>query len=197
MSRRYVMHLGHWYAQSHPTEDFAETFAVWLCPNSTWRSDYQHWPALKKLQYVDELMDEIGDEVAPVRSRLRVEPLEENRRTLREHYRRQLQHYETSETSRYDDQLRRAFAPRAAHPRRPPAAAFIRQARPQLQRLLARRSQLHPYLVQHVLDLTIRRARQLDLCVHKPLRESKRRALRLLERILFDLIRRGRERYAL
>ncbi len=36
-SRRYVHHLGEWYAQAHPTEDFAETFAVWLKPNSDWR----------------------------------------------------------------------------------------------------------------------------------------------------------------
>ena len=45
----YVLHLGHWYAQSHPTEDFAETFAVWLQPRARWRRDYQGWPALTKL----------------------------------------------------------------------------------------------------------------------------------------------------
>ncbi len=197
MSRRYVMHLGHWYAQSHPTEDFAETFAVWLPPNSTWRSDYEHWPALKKLLYVEQLMREIRDRPPVVRSRRYVEPIGSNRRTLGDHYREKLRYYETSETSRYDKRLRRVFAPRSAHPRRPPAAAFIRQFRPQLQRLLVRRSQLHPYLVQHVVELAMRRARELDLCVHKPLRQSKREALRLMERILFDFIRRGRERYAL
>ena len=31
-SRSYVVHLDDWYAQSHPDEDFAETFAVWLTP---------------------------------------------------------------------------------------------------------------------------------------------------------------------
>jgi hypothetical protein len=36
-SRRHVLHLGYWYAQSHPTEDFAETFAVWLQPKARWR----------------------------------------------------------------------------------------------------------------------------------------------------------------
>ena len=36
-SRRYVHHLGEWYAQAHPTEDFAETFAVWLKPRLDWR----------------------------------------------------------------------------------------------------------------------------------------------------------------
>ena len=49
-SRRYVQHLGDWYAQSHPTEDFAETFAVWLKPNSDWRRTYETWPAWNKLR---------------------------------------------------------------------------------------------------------------------------------------------------
>src|SRR5215469_3868716 len=54
-SRRYVHHLGEWYAQAHPTEDFAETFAVWLAPKSGWRK-YADWPAFHKLQAVDELV---------------------------------------------------------------------------------------------------------------------------------------------
>ena len=44
-----------------PDEDFAETFAVWLTPRSNWRKRYEGWPALKKLQYVDELMAEIAE----------------------------------------------------------------------------------------------------------------------------------------
>ena len=55
-SRNFVQHLRLWYAQSHPDEDFAETFAVWLRPRSNWRTRYAGWPALKKLEYVDELM---------------------------------------------------------------------------------------------------------------------------------------------
>ena len=63
-SRRYVQHLGEWYAQAHPTEDFAETFAVWLTPKSGWRKNYADWPALHKLKAVDEL-------IASVRERAR------------------------------------------------------------------------------------------------------------------------------
>ena len=69
--------------------------------------------------------------------------------------------------------------------------------RPQLHRLLVRRSRLHPYLVHHVMRMVIRRARELDLCVDQPLRVTKRELFGLLERILFDFVRRGRERYAL
>ena len=59
-SRRHVLHLGHWYAQSHPTEDFAETFAVWMQPRARWRRDYEAWPVMRKLEFVDELMGEIA-----------------------------------------------------------------------------------------------------------------------------------------
>jgi Putative zinc-binding metallo-peptidase len=51
-SRRHVQHLGDWYAQAHPTEDFAETFAVWLAPRSGWQRRYAAWPALRKLRFV-------------------------------------------------------------------------------------------------------------------------------------------------
>src|SRR5580704_17097244 len=58
-SRRYVQHLGDWYAQSHPTEDFAETFAVWLTPRSPWKHRYASWPALRKLHFVHRLGAEL------------------------------------------------------------------------------------------------------------------------------------------
>ena len=196
-SRNYVLHLGHWYAQSHPAEDFAETFAVWLAPNSAWKTDYEFWHALRKLRYVDELMQELRDQVPPVRKREVIEPLRENRSTLREHYKRKLQGYDRSEASRYDHRLRRIFGLRYEHPGQIPAATFVRHVRPQLHRLLVRRSHLHPYLVHHVMRMVIRRARELDLCVAGSLRVTERELFGLLERILFDYVRRGRERYAL
>ena len=59
-SRRYVRHLPGWYAQKHPDEDWAETFAVWMTPGLDWRAEYADWPqALSKLQYCDGLMREL------------------------------------------------------------------------------------------------------------------------------------------
>lgn len=58
-SKSYVKHLERWYAQAHPDEDFAETFAVWLTPLIDWKKEYQKWPlALAKLNYVDRLAGE-------------------------------------------------------------------------------------------------------------------------------------------
>ena len=196
-SQAFVLHLGHWYSQSHPTEDFAETFAVWLQPRARWRRDYQGWPALKKLQYVDGVMRELRGQRAAVRSLQVVEPLADNRRTLRQHYRRKVQRYEIRNAEAYDRRLVRVFGRRTDHPGRPPAAAFLRQVRPQLNRLLIRRSRLHPYFTHHVMRTAIQRCRDLDLAVTRPLRDSKREALGLLERIMIDMLRRDREKFAL
>ena len=92
-SRRYVQHLRLWYAQSHPDEDFAETFAVWLRPRSNWRTRYAGWPALKKLEYVDELMDEIAGKRPLLTSRERVDPLHELSETLGNHYQKKQAFY--------------------------------------------------------------------------------------------------------
>ena len=67
-SRNYVRHLAGWYAQKHPDEDFAETFAVWLTPRSAWRMRYRGWGAMAKLQYMNRIAKELGN-VDPVRRR--------------------------------------------------------------------------------------------------------------------------------
>ena len=86
-SRNYVRHIEGWYAQKHPDEDFAETFAVWLTPRSKWREKYKNWPALKKLQYVDRVCREFGP-LPPLRplgdTDFTVEDMEE---TIEEFYR--------------------------------------------------------------------------------------------------------------
>jgi hypothetical protein len=61
-SRRFVRHLPAWYAQKHPDEDWAETFAVWMTPGRDWRAEYAGWPtALAKLGYCDRRMAELAD----------------------------------------------------------------------------------------------------------------------------------------
>jgi len=71
-SRQFVRHMEGWYAQKHPDEDFAETFAVWLTPGSRWRQKYKGWPALEKLRYVDRTFRKLGS-LDPVRPRGRTD----------------------------------------------------------------------------------------------------------------------------
>ena len=67
-SRNFVRHLAGWYAQKHPDEDFAETFAVWLTPRSAWRKRYRGWGAMAKLRYMDRIARKLGN-LDPVRRR--------------------------------------------------------------------------------------------------------------------------------
>jgi hypothetical protein len=59
-SRAFVRHISGWYAQKHPDEDFAETFAVWLTPDSDWRNEYAGWACLPKLEYVHQTVRRLG-----------------------------------------------------------------------------------------------------------------------------------------
>lgn len=90
-SRRFVRHIcsdpyRYTYAQKHPDDDFAETFAVWLTPRSGWRRKYRGWPAIQKLRYVDRLMRRIGDQKPLRKGGKRFLPLSELTMTLREYY---------------------------------------------------------------------------------------------------------------
>ena len=181
-SRRYVQHLGSWYAQSHPTEDFAETFAVWLKPTSDWRSRYADWPALCKLEYVDELMRELAGQAPPVRSRAHVESLASDTRTLREHYAALLARHAAPTRHHEDALLLRVFAREPA--RRPlRAAALLRRLRPRLRAAVAARVGCSEYVIHQVLRTAIRRCAELGLYVRGDARRARRDAEALLIRL--------------
>jgi hypothetical protein len=159
-SRRFVLHLFNFYAQSHPVEDFAETFAVWLRPGSRWRSHYRGWPAERKLLFVDELMRGIAGQRPRVHSRERTDSLPQLRITLREYYRRKRAHYGRPDLSVYDRDLVRLF--RVATRGRP-AAGFLRARRRELVDLVTRHTGQHRFLVDDVLAGMIRRSEELGL----------------------------------
>lgn len=87
-SRNYVRYLPGWYAQKHPDEDFAETFAVWLTPRSAWRKRYRGWGAMAKLRYMDRIGRQLGN-VDPLRRRGQTDvTVDEMEMTVAEFYRR-------------------------------------------------------------------------------------------------------------
>jgi hypothetical protein len=181
-SRRYVQHLGSWYAQSHPTEDFAETFAVWLKPGSRWRADYRDWPALAKLELVDTLMREVGGRPAPVHTRLRIDSLSTDTRTLREHYRALLRRYAPPTRPEEDELLERVFSRQPGRARLR-AATLLRRLRPKLHRVVAARVGCSEYLIHQVMRTAIRRAGELDLYVAGGTRRTQRNAEWLVTRL--------------
>ncbi len=108
-SRSYVVHLDDWYAQSHPDEDFAETFAVWLTPGLDWRARYNGWNALQKLEYVDELMRSIAGKPPRHQPHYRVADYDCLNQKLKTYYGRKRKLYEDSYPDFYDNDLRQLF----------------------------------------------------------------------------------------
>jgi len=182
-SRRYVQHLGEWYAQAHPTEDFAETFAVWLKPKSGWRTHYADWPALGKLSAVDELVADVRGRRAPVRNKIRIEPIDRNTRTLAEHYRRKLAHNRSTRRGVSDQLLKKVFSVERMRPRATRAATLLRAHRSALVTHVARALATERYTVQQVLRMLIERSEHLRLYVRGSKREAVRQSRSMLERI--------------
>jgi hypothetical protein len=115
-SRQFVRHIyasqyGRTYAQKHPDEDFAETFAVWLTPRSAWRRRYRYWPALKKLRYVDALMRRIRRRTPRRTGGRLVSPVEKMATLLAEHYGQRAERFRAAAQGYVDDRLRALFPP--------------------------------------------------------------------------------------
>jgi hypothetical protein len=113
-SRQFVRHIDHHrygrtYAQKHPDEDFAETFAVWLTPRSGWRVIYRNWPALRKLLYVEALMKRIRKQPPLVLSGKLCTPVEQMDVMLAEHYGQRADRYRAAAQGYVDDKLREVF----------------------------------------------------------------------------------------
>jgi hypothetical protein len=167
-SKSFVLHLDAWYSQSHPDEDFAETFAVWLSPTSEWRQRYAGWPALKKLECVDELMTSIRNRPARVTNRDEVDPLRRLRRSLRQHYRNKRRYYGVDYPHFYDRDLRRLFSEAPEYADNPTAATFIERIRRPTRRLVANWTGIYQYTIDKVLEDMIARCRELKLRLAVP-----------------------------
>ena len=190
-SRRFVQHLGGWYAQAHPTEDFAETFAVWLTPGSDWRARYRGWPALAKLECVDRLMADLRGRRPPVRTRRVIEPVSAMRMTLGQYYSKLLRGERGPNAPALDRALRRLFMTRDPSQRGSSAISLLRRATPYLKRRIALHLDVSDYLVGEVIAMVIGRCRALGLRV----RGSRREALHRVERLIANQVGRTMRQY--
>ena len=162
-SRNFVQHLRLWYAQSHPDEDFAETFAVWLRPRSNWRARYAGWPVLKKLEYVDELMAEIAMQRPLLTHRERVDPLSRLSETLAEHYKKKQALYAVDTPKTYDRDLLRLFSADSRHRNSEAASSFIRRNRGRVREQVAKWTGEYQLTLDAVLNDIMTRCRELNL----------------------------------
>jgi hypothetical protein len=162
-SKHFVQHLRLWYAQAHPDEDFAETFAVWLKPRADWRERYADWPALKKLEYVDGLMTEIAGEKPKLKTRATVDPISRLSQTLADHYERKQAVYTSAPPHIYDRDLLRIFAENPRHRSAPAASSFILRNRARIREMVSTWTEESQLALDLVLDDMITRCREMKL----------------------------------
>ena len=164
-SRSYVVHLDDWYAQSHPDEDFAETFAIWLTPELDWRKQYAGWKvALQKLEYVDELMRSLAGQPPVHAPKFRVADYDCLNVKLKTYYARKrklLRRYVSGF-------LRRGSAAAflaTAGPGRIKASSYLRRTRRRLLNSVCKWTNEKKFRVNKLLARLIERCDQLELHV--------------------------------
>ena len=150
-SKRYVVHLDMWYAQSHPDEDFAETFAVWLDPESKWQTRYADWPAYRKLQYVDDLMKNLVGKPPLVTKKERVDPISRLQKTLRVHYNDKRDRYGVDYPNFYERDLRRLFSDHPDYNQNPRADQFLLKIRKEVRKKVTFWTGEYQYTIDQVL----------------------------------------------
>lgn len=165
-SRSYVVHLESWYAQSHPDEDFAETFAVWLTPKSNWRKKYRTWKALQKLEYLDQLMQSLATETPRVHTDTRPGAVCTLQRRLATHYARKRKASEQEFPDFYDSDLRKLFPEIPDAPICEGAGRFMRRHQKDLTQAIAQWTGSRKYTIRELLASLIDRCTDLGLKVH-------------------------------
>jgi hypothetical protein len=196
-SKSFVQHIDPWYAQAHPDEDFAETFAVWLTPESDWRARYAGWPALSKLEYVEELMRELRGKAPLVTSAEEVDPLRALRYTLAHHYRRRRRRHGLDHPEFYDRELRRLFSDAPEHANNMTAVQFLGRIRRPVRRLVASWTGIYQYTIDKVLEDMILRCKELKLRLAVPEEQARHEFTVLLTVQTMNYLHSGRHRVAM
>ncbi len=168
-SRDYVRHLPGWYAQKHPDEDFAETFAVWLTPRSNWRKRYRGWGAMEKLLYVNRLARKLG-KCEPPRRRAEADiTVDDMETTVGEFYHlQQAGREEVAVTGLAPDtDLRDIFPVSKRRKTALGAQEFLHQHRKAVIAKVAQWTGAQRPLIENLMDTIEKRAGELDLRADK------------------------------
>lgn len=161
-SRSFVRHIPNWYAQAHPEEDFAETFAVWLgMTPDAWRQRYRGWKALEKLEYMDELIREAAQKPPEVRRVRRLAEAGRSKKTLASHYAARRKLFAEEFPNFWDADLREIFG--NGEPGAESAAKLMRKIRKPLVGSIVRWTGQRKYTVNMLVSKLISRCQELKL----------------------------------
>lgn len=162
-SRKFVRHLENGYAQYHPDEDFSETFAVWLTPNSNWEEEYKGWPAFKKLKYVDELMKSVANLPPKTPKGKKYWDTSKMAMHLDRFYARKCKFLAEDLPGFYAPDLKLMFSDDPAHTVNESAARFLHRKRRDITTTVARWTGRHKYAITKLLEQLVVTSKELNL----------------------------------
>lgn len=162
-SRNYVRHLDGFYAQFHPDEDFVETFAVWLTPDSNWQKTYQGWPALKKLLYVSELMTSVAGKEPIASKGVKHWNFKNIKVTLNNFYKKKREFWAEQFPDFHDGNLKKIFTAEAQGESKLAAVSFIKRYEKDIVANIVRWTGERKYVVSNLLKAVAQRSKELKL----------------------------------
>jgi len=167
-SKRFVRHLEGWYAQSHPEEDFAETVAIWLTPELDWRQQYRDWTALKKLEYVDNLMAKLAGQHPMVLNKAKMSEASRLRSRLEAYYKRRRRLYAQDFPEFFDADLKKLFVAASKEPDSERAAVFLRRSSKMILNAVSAWTGEPKFTLNRLLRALTKRCAELDLRLKAP-----------------------------
>ncbi len=169
-SRSFVHHLDNWYAQAHPDEDFAETFAVWLTPGRDWRAEYRKWPmALEKLKYLEKLALEVAAQEPHAEAGSLPFAASRMKTTLGKYYARRKKEHAEAYPDFYDIDLKRIFNGASSLPKRESSAhRYMVRHRKEILDSVSYWSGERKITVEGLIRKLAHRCESLDLRLGKP-----------------------------
>lgn len=169
-SKNFVRHLEDYYAQYHPDEDFAETFAVWLTPGLDWTAQYKGWKAIQKLNYIDGLMEEIKGKEPLVKKGQKYWEFSRMRITLKNFYKKKCRSYKEDFPDFHDSNLKKIFLfPGSSENfvvsknKKILAANIIRRFKKDILNNTAKWTGEKKYIINGLIDAIIQRCKALEL----------------------------------
>ncbi|MDB5038437.1 MAG: hypothetical protein JWQ35_1965 [Bacteriovoracaceae bacterium] len=165
-SKNFVHNIGRWYAQAHPDEDFAETFAIWLDPNSDWKNSYKDWGAYKKLSYIDRLSEEFKNKKTfPARGKM-ISDANYLQSTLLRYYEKKRRHFAEDYPDFYDKDLLRIFLPKTEESLKfESASSFMKRNRKKIIGTIAHWTGEKKTTISDLTSRLIKRCAELKLVV--------------------------------
>ncbi|MFH1045610.1 MAG: putative zinc-binding metallopeptidase [Candidatus Omnitrophota bacterium] len=192
-SKSFVRHLEKFYAQCHPDEDFAETFAVWLTPNFDWSANYNGWKAIAKLQYVEEIIREIKDKPPLVKRGRKYRQASALNLTLTNYYKKKKHIYAEDFPESHDANLTKIFSDKQKEDTKLPLAySIIKKYKDAICNNVAVWTGEKKFIINDLLETLIKRCKELKLLNSMPEQEAMLKVSIYVTALIMNYVHTGR-----